>query len=103
MEDCINATISLMEEDVENLKTHADYNVAGVSFSPAELANEIKKHIPEFEIEYKPDFRQKIAESWPRSIDDSMARSDWNWSHKFGLKEITETMINNLKAKREQN
>jgi nucleoside-diphosphate-sugar epimerase len=67
-----------------------------MSFCPAQVAATIKKHIPEFSIEYKPDFRQSIADSWPKSIDDSRARSDWGWKHEFGLDEMTEDMLKNL-------
>lgn len=99
MEDCIKATLDLMDAPVENLIHHADFNVGAISFTPKELANEIKKHIPEFEITYNPDYRQKIANSWPKSIDDSAARKEWNWQHSFDLEKMTETMIKNLKPK----
>lgn len=96
MPDCIKATIMLMEADIDNLTCHGDYNVAAFSFAPEELAEEIKKHIPEFEIEYKPDFRQKIAESWPSSIDDSVARKDWGWSPDYDIASMTKDMIEKL-------
>lgn len=96
MEDCIKATLDLMDAPVENLVHHADFNVAAISFTPKELANEIKKHIPEFEITYKVDYRQKIADSWPRSIDDSAARTEWNWKYDYNLEKMTNTMIENL-------
>lgn len=99
MEDCIKATLDLMDAPVENLIHHADFNVGAISFTPKELALEIKKHIPEFEITYKPDYRQKIADSWPRSIDDSAARNEWNWNHSFDLEKMTSTMIENLTPK----
>lgn len=99
MEDCINATLSLMDAPIENLKHHADFNVGAISFTPEQLSNEIKKHIPEFEISYAPDYRQKIADSWPKVIDDSSARNEWGWSHKYDLSSMTETMIKNLKEK----
>lgn len=99
MEDCIKATLDLMDAPVENLIHHADFNVAAISFTPKTLAAEIKKHIPEFEITYKVDYRQKIADSWPKSIDDSSARSEWNWKHSYDLEKLTSTMINNLKNK----
>ena len=99
MEDCINATLSLMDAPTENLKHHADFNVGAISFTPEQLSNEIKKHIPEFEISYAPDYRQKIADSWPKVIDDSSARNEWGWSHKYDLSSMTETMIKNLKEK----
>lgn len=99
MEDCINATLSLMDAPIENLKHHADFNVGAISFTPEQLSNEIKKHIPEFEISYATDYRQKIADSWPKVIDDSSARNEWGWSHKYDLSSMTETMIKNLKEK----
>ncbi len=99
MEDCIKATLDLMDAPVENLVHHADFNVAAISFTPKTLAEEIKKHIPEFEITYNPDYRQKIADSWPKSIDDSSARKEWNWNHSYDLAKLTATMINNLKNK----
>lgn len=99
MEDCINATLNLMDAPIENLKHHADFNVGAISFTPEQLSNEIKKHIPDFEISYSPDYRQKIADSWPKVIDDSSARNEWGWSHKYDLSSMTETMIKNLKEK----
>ena len=72
------------------------YNISGISFSPAEIASCIKKHIPEFEVKYKPDYRQAIADSWPQGIDDSVARNDWGWQHEFDLDKITEDMLKNL-------
>jgi hypothetical protein len=71
--------------------------LSGISFTPAEIAAEIKKHIPQFTISYKPDFRQKIADSWPASIDDNCARADWNWKHEYDLATITEEMLAHLK------
>ena len=85
MEDAIRATIELMEADGDTLKIRSSYNLAGCSFTPSELANEIKKHLPDFKMEYKPDFRQAIADSWPRSIDDSAASRDWGWSERYGI------------------
>lgn len=99
MEDCVNATLSLMDAPVENLNHHADFNVAAISFTPKELSEEIKKHIPSFTITYNPDYRQKIADSWPKVIDDSSARSEWGWKHKYDLEMMTKTMIENLKIK----
>ncbi len=99
MEDAIKATIDLMEADEENLSLHSSYNVAGISFDPKELATEIKKHIPEFEIDYKPDFRQAIADSWPASIDDSVAKADWGLKYKFDLPKLTETMLEGVRQK----
>ena len=99
MDDAIDATVKLMQSPSENIKVRTSYNLGGMSFTPKELAEEIKKIIPEFEISYEPDFRQKIAESWPKSIDDSTAKKDWGLSYKFGIKEMAEDMIKNLKIK----
>ncbi|PQB05591.1 NAD-dependent epimerase/dehydratase family protein [Aureitalea marina] len=96
MDDAIRATISIMDVPSEQISIRNSYNLAGVSFSPAEIASEIEKRIPGFQMDYNPDFRQAIADSWPASIDDSQARKDWNWSHRFELKELVEEMIKNL-------
>jgi nucleoside-diphosphate-sugar epimerase len=99
MDDAIRATIELMEADKEKIKIRTSYNIAAISFAPEELAAEIKKHIPEFKITYEPDFRQKIAESWPQSIDDSRARTDWGWSHEYNLTKMTEVMLKEIEKK----
>jgi nucleoside-diphosphate-sugar epimerase len=99
MPDCIKATIDLMEADVKTLRYHGDYNVAAFSFAPEDIAAEIKKVIPEFTIDYKPDFRQQIAESWPASIDDTAARQDWNWKPNFDITAMTVDMIDKLSKK----
>jgi len=96
MPDCLKSTVDLMEADPAKVKRHDSYNLAGMSFSAGELAAEIKKHIPEFKCDYKPDFRQKIADSWPMSIDDSTARQDWGWKPAFDLAAMTKDMINKL-------
>lgn len=96
MPDAIKSIIQLAEAPISKLKHHCDYNVAAVSFSPAQLADEIKKHIPDFKIEYKPDFRQAIADSWPRSIDDSAARKEWGWKPEYDLEKMTKDMIEEL-------
>lgn len=96
MPDCIKATIDIMEADPAKVKRHDSYNVAGMSFSVGELAAEIKKYIPEFKCDYKPDFRQKIADSWPMSIDDSTARKDWGWKPAYDLVAMTKDMIQKL-------
>jgi len=96
MPDCIKATIELMEADLARIKRHDSYNVAGMSFSAGELAAEIKKYIPEFKCDYKPDFRQKIADSWPVSIDDSVARREWGWKPDYNLAAMTKDMIAKL-------
>lgn len=97
MEDAIRATLELMEAPQEALTVSCSYNLAGLSFSPAELAAAIQAEIPDFTIAYTPDFRQKIAESWPQIIDDSEARQDWNWLPKYDLVKMTADMILNLK------
>ncbi len=98
MDDAVKATLDLMEAPKEKIKVRSSYNVSAMSFSPKEIAAEIKRHIPDFEITYNPDFRQAIADSWPNSIDDSRARADWGWENKFGLKEMTEDILTNLPA-----
>ena len=102
MDDAINATIQLMQADEENIKTRTSYNLAAISFTPAEIATEIKKYIPEFTITYNPDFRQAIADSWPQVIDDSAARKDWGWRHQFDLASMTKDIITNLQAKAQE-
>ncbi len=98
MPDCIKCTLDLMDADVSRLRHHGDYNVAAISFSPAELAEEIKKHIPDFVISYEPDHRQAIADSWPKTIDDSSARMEWGWEPRFDLATMTEDMLRNLRG-----
>lgn len=98
MNDAIKATIDLMEASAEKVKIRSSYNLSAISFSPAELAEAIKKQIPEFQIDYNPDFRQVIADSWPSEIDDSRAREDWGWSHDYDLEAITEKMIDGVSA-----
>jgi nucleoside-diphosphate-sugar epimerase len=93
MPDCIKGTIDLMEADFSRLRHHADFNMASMSFSAGELAAEIKKHIPEFEVVYEPDSRQAIADSWPRSIDDSAAREEWGWQPVYDLASMTADML----------
>ena len=96
MEDAINATINIMEADKEKIKIRSSYNIAGMSFNPEEINQEIKKSIPEFNITYNPDYRQNIADSWPKSIDDSEAKKDWNWQPKYDLSRLVKTMLQNL-------
>ncbi len=98
MPDAIRATVELMEAPAEQVKIRTSYNVSAMSFSPEQIAAEIKKHIPEFRISYEPDYRQTIADSWPQSIDDTEARTDWGWKHDFSLAEMTEDMLKNLKS-----
>lgn len=97
MDDAINATIGIMKAPKDSIRIRSSYNLSAMSFNPKEIAESIKKHIPEFEISYEPDFRQKIADSWPQSIDDSDARNDWGWKHSYSLDEMTKIMIENLK------
>lgn len=99
MDDAIQATIQLMNAPSENISVRTSYNLGGMSFTPNELSNEIKKIIPNFSIDYQPDFRQAIADSWPASIDDSIAKKDWGLSYRYGIKEMSEDMISNLKQK----
>jgi nucleoside-diphosphate-sugar epimerase len=99
MPDCIKGTIDLMEADLGKLKHRADYNMSSMSFSAGELAAEIKKHIPEFACDYQPDFRQAIADSWPRAIDDSAARDEWGWTPEFDLVAMTIDMLDKLRQR----
>jgi len=96
MPDCLKAAVDLMEADFSHLKHHTDFNVSAMSFSARELVEEIKKHIPEFVCEYKPDFRQKIADSWPKSIDDLLARKEWGWKPQYDLASMTKDMLQAL-------
>ncbi|MFD2567239.1 NAD-dependent epimerase/dehydratase family protein [Pseudotenacibaculum haliotis] len=102
MQDAVDATIQLMQADAKDIKIRTSYNLSAIDFTPKELSEEIKKHIPNFEITYKPDFRQEIADSWPQSIDDSHARTEWNWSHKFDISSMTQDIIKNLQAQKNQ-
>lgn len=99
MEDAIKATIAIMDAPKKEIKIRSSYNLAGVSYAPEEVAQSIQTHLPDFEISYEPDFRQAIADSWPESIDDSAAREDWGWKHQYGLEDITEVMLKNLKPR----
>jgi nucleoside-diphosphate-sugar epimerase len=99
MDDAIAATIQIMQSAKEKIKIRSSYNLAAMSFTPTQIAEEIRKHIPEFTITYHADFRQKIADSWPASIDDSAAREDWNWNHKFDISRMTKDMLDHLKNK----
>ena len=94
--DAIKATIELMEAPEEKIKIRTSYNISGMSFSPKEIAAEIKKHIPEFTVSYKSDYRQQIANSWPQSIDDTVARNDWGWKEDYDLPAMTTDMLKNL-------
>jgi nucleoside-diphosphate-sugar epimerase len=99
MPDAIHATISLMESSYEKIRNRMSYNIHAFDFTPQEIFNEIKKHIPEFTIDYQPDFRQQIADSWPQSIDDTEAKNDWGWQPKYSFSVMVEDMIKNLQQK----
>jgi len=102
MPDCIKATMDLMEAPFDRLKHHGDFNVGAMSFSAGELAAEIKKHVPGFEVTYNPDFRQAIADSWPSSIDDSAARAEWGWRPAYDLEKMTVDMLARLRERHER-
>ena len=97
MADAIKATIQMMESPEKNIKIKSSYNIAGISFSPEEIFNEITKFVPKFKIIYSPDFRQKIADSWPHSISDNDAKNDWGWKAEYDLHNMTKDMILNLR------
>jgi nucleoside-diphosphate-sugar epimerase len=101
MPDAIRATIELMEAPASKISVRTAYNAAALSFSPKEIAAEIRRHIPDFTIRYEPDYRQKIADSWPQSIDDSVARADWGWKPEFDLGRMTAEMLENLELENE--
>jgi len=96
MDDAIRATMQLMEAPKENLRIRSSYNLGGISFTPKEIAESIKEHLPFFDITYAPDFRQAIADSWPNSIDDSYAQQDWDWKLEYDLARMTEVMLKNV-------
>lgn len=96
MDDAIRATIELMEAPAAQLTTRLAYNISAMSFSPKEIAASIQQHIPDFTIDYAPDFRQQIADGWPQSIEDTLAQKDWNWKAAFDLEKMTATMLENL-------
>ncbi len=100
MPDALDATINLMRAPSEKVKIRSSYNISGMSFSPAEVAAEIKKHIPDFTMTYKPDFRQAIADSWPASINDQEAREHWGWKEKYDLSSMTADMLAQLRAQK---
>jgi len=99
MKDAIRATIELMEAPKENITIRSSYNLAGCSFTPKSLSEVIKKQQSDFTIQYQPDFRQAIADSWPKSIDDSFARKDWGWKHEFDVEDIVSVMLENVDVK----
>lgn len=96
-EDAIRATIEITEAEESRIQVRDSYNLAALTFTPEELAAKIKSRIPDFEVSYKPDFRQEIAKSWPSSIDDSAARQDWNWKHDYDIDKLVDTMLHNIK------
>ena len=96
MDDALRATIEIMDADPDKLSVRSSYNLAGMSFTPQEIAAEITKHIPGFRMSYNPDFRQVIADSWPRSIDDSVAKNDWGWKPEYDLGMMVEIMLKNI-------
>ena len=97
MPDAIRATLELMEAPKQNISVRTSYNVAGISFSPGDIAAQIQKRLPQFFISYNPDYRQAIADSWPQSIDDSTAQNDWHWKPEYNLEKLTEDMLENMK------
>ncbi|MGI9525775.1 MAG: NAD-dependent epimerase/dehydratase family protein [Weeksellaceae bacterium] len=99
MDDAIRATIELMQAPKENITVRSAYNIEGTSFTPKEIAEEIKKHLPDFKLDYQIDYRQDIADSWPHSINDEVAHRDWGWKAEYDLKKMTETMLTNLSKK----
>ncbi|MFD1094343.1 NAD-dependent epimerase/dehydratase family protein [Salegentibacter chungangensis] len=98
MDDAIKATVDIMEAPAGDIKVRSSYNLSAMSFTPESLAAEIRKHIPDFSIDYAPDFRQEIADTWPSSIDDSRAREDWGWEHNFDIEKLTTEMLEGIKA-----
>ncbi len=99
MDDAIKATINITEAPAEMIPYRGGYNLAGFSFTPKELADLIRKHLPDFSIDYNPDFRQAVAASWPESIDDSVARKDWNWSPDWTLEAMVQEMMEEISKK----
>lgn len=98
IDDAVRATLELMQADGERLSVRTSYNITAMSFTPAELAEAIQKRIPHFQIDYRADFRQAIADTWPEVIDDRMARTDWGWSHRYDLNALVDEMLTNLTA-----
>lgn len=97
IEDAVRGTVELMAADSKNIKTRSSYNMGAVSFTPKEIFDQIKSQVSDFEIEYRPDFRQNIADSWPNIIDDNVARNEWNWNHKFDITDIVSVMLKGLR------
>ena len=103
MDDAVNATVQIMQAKPEDITVRTSYNLSAMDITPKELASEIQHTIPNFTINYRPDFRQKIADSWPQIIDDTKAREDWNWSHKYTISSMTKDMLKNLQAQKIKN
>ena len=99
MDDAVESTIQLMDAPAENVKVRSSYNLGGISFTPEELTDELKKYVPELEVTYKPDFRQEIAESWPRRISDEAAQQDWGWQQQYDLEKMVKDMTQHIKEK----
>jgi nucleoside-diphosphate-sugar epimerase len=99
MDDAVRGTIELMQADADKIKTRSSYNLSGMSFTPEEVFGSVQKRFPNFKVSYAPDFRQAIADSWPKSIDDSFARNEWNWAPEYDLDKMSDAMINGLKKK----
>lgn len=99
MPDCLKSVIQLLETDLSHLRHHADFNLAALSFSPEELVDEIRKHLPDFKVDYKPDYRQAIADSWPKDIDDSIARWEWGWKPEYDLPAMVIDMLHVLRLR----
>lgn len=97
MEDAVRATVEIMRAPEDEIKERSSYNLAGMSFTPKEIAAEIRKHITDFSMVYEPDFRQEIADSWPSSMEDIAARNDWNWKHEYDLSNMVAEMLSQLK------
>lgn len=97
IDDALKATLDLMDADAEKINVRSSYNITAMSFAPEDVAKSIQQHIPDFEITYSPDYRQQIADSWPDSLDDSAARTDWGWKEKFNLEKMTSTILQGLK------
>ena len=98
MDDAVRATLDIMEAPCENIKTRTSYNLSGCSFSPSELNHELSKFVSDFKADYNPDYRQKIAASWPDSIDDSEAKNDWGWKPEFSTSKLVKHMLDGLKS-----
>ena len=99
MPDAVKATLEVMESESEKIRIRSSYNIGAMSFCPEEIYKSVKRHYPDFTITYIPDFRQKIADSWPENIDDTPARQDWGWNHDYDLNKMTDDMLKNLRER----